>query len=663
MSGADAAARPPGPPGAAPSIADALLGVEVVWVRRGEEPPDHAWRFGVRWLRPRPRSAALAYLESPGAFRGPAVDDRRPAVALFVFPGLDDVVALAMWAWERGGRGRPGGAGWEAVAHYADNVRQGLLPETLPPTRLPQSVYRAIAEARLKGDRSGFVEPALWLVELLVARVAEGRSLLHDDLVSDEPFLVEYLDLLREDEARYREDRDRGLRFRARIPADAALGRETVLPLLAVSSPRATHFRVWAQRDPEAPGGPGWPLVVVQRRPIEPGLTDVQVTARPSARVTVSFLAASLTSAERAVAGPDAEPWYAGADYEERMVASPEEGTRLTLRQVLDAISGPLALRRLWPRWVVPSAAAALLLAAALGAALLARPTIFGLGRGQEEGDAGGTSGEERIRAERAAASRAAFASRRDRALLVATERFSDPGWRPLRYPVRQARALGAALERRGFAVTLLENPTHDQVTAALARTHAEAWGPYDQLVVYFAGHGSVDERLRTGRLVLADSRREGGFLSLADLRQTLVEHAARHVLLVLDACQAGRVRERPLASEVALDPRSDLQGAELAYRGAPGDAPEIDEATAIEKLAVPSRRYMTAVDRDATPDESRFSAGLIALLESGAGYLTDLSLAARLEGIRPAPQYGRFAGDDETGGIVFGRPAVRGLP
>jgi hypothetical protein len=637
----------PPPPAPAPSIADALRDVEVVWVRRGETPPDSAWRFSVRWLEPRPRSAALGYLENPGAFRGPAVDDRRPVVALFVIPSFDDVVALAMWAWERAGRGRPGGPAWDAVAHYADNVRQGLLPETVPPTRAPQSVYRAIAELRLTGDRRGFVEPALWFVELLVAKVAEGKSLFHDDLVSTEPFLVEYLDLLRDDERRYREDRRRAERLRARIPADAAGGVDVALPLLAVSSPRATHFRIWAQRDPEAPGGAGWPLLAIQRRPVEPGLTDVQITAMPSAKVTLSFLADPLTAAERSVAGAGAGPWYAGADYDDRMVASPEEGTRLSLHQVVDAISGPLALRRVRPGWVLPSAAAGVLFAAFAVAAVV-RPGWLSGWRGVEPVQPPSIAQGQRAR--ELADARAAFASRKDRALLVATDRYGDPRWRSLGYPVKQALLLEAALRRRGFSeITLLQNPTHAQLIAELKKSNSgTAWSRYDQLLVYFSGHGAMFEELGTGRLVLADSSGDASaYLSLADLRVFLMNHASRHVLLVLDSCYAGAF---------SFDPERDLKGSSVSYRGAPSG---IDEDTALERLEPPTRRYLTAVGRDVTPDDSRFSAELIAFLASDApAYVTDLSLAAHLEGVRPSPRYGRFEGDQEAGAIVF-RPTT----
>jgi hypothetical protein len=375
----------------------------------------------------------------------------------------------------------------------------------------------------------------------------------------------------------------------------------------------------------------------------------------------VGFLAEALTAAERAVAGPGAEPWYAGEDYEGRMVASPEEGTRLSLEQVVGAISGPLALRRVRPRWVVPSAAAALALAA-LGVALALKPGLLTSHRGADPLETQPTAEEARLAAEharraaeQAAAARASFAARKDRALLVATERFQDPQWRRLRYPVKQATALEAALERRGFQVTLLQNPTFDEVTGALQRSKAEPWGPYDQLVVYFAGHGGVFRQLGTGRLVLADSRGENtNYLSLADLRQALVEHRARHVLLVLDSCYAGKVK---------FEPQADLAGTEVAYR-AGGPAPEIDEATAMEKLSVPTRRYLAAVGRDVTPDNSRFTAELIAFLSSDApGYLTDLSLRARLEGVHPTPRYGGFEGDDEAGGIVFRPPAAPPRP
>lgn len=684
--------------GAGPGrLASAMDGVKVVFVRPGERPPDDAWRFGVRWLEPRPRSAALGWLDDPRPFRGPAVRDDAPVVALYFKPSFDDLVALAMWAWERAGRGRAGGRAWEAVAYYADNVRQGFLPETVPPTRAPQALYRAIAEENLRGDRSGFVAPALALVELLVRKVEAGRSLLVDDLAVDdrggvEPFLVEYLQIVATDRQRYDQDRARADQYEARIPPEGAGGVATVLPLVAVACPRATLFRIWAQRDEAAPGGAGYPLLLTYRPTTAPGHADVQLTASPGARVTLSFLAAALTAAERGVAGPDAAPWYAGADYQDRMVASPEQGTRLSFEQVMEALRGPLALRevraaradqgraedprdnldhledvtrpRLSIAWGLSLGVAVLVAAISFGYRFVhPSPPVVAAGGGTSgiDGAGAGTTAvdrgqhrvitqdaqdaaDEEVRHEQAALE--AFRGRRDRALVFATDRYSDPAWPDLAYPVTQGTAIARALRRRGFDVTFRQNPTYRQVMDDLERSKSkDRWKPYDQLLVYFAGHGAVFRQLGTGRLVFADSRGDDTrCLSLPDLHQMLVEHPAQHVLLVLDSCYAGTFK---------FDPHRDLGGKDaVAVRG---DAAGVDEDAAKEMLGAPTRRYMTAVGRTVTPDRSQFSAKLIAFLRgASARFLTDQALAAQLQGVKPRPRHGAFEGDEDEAAFVF---------
>lgn len=660
----------------APSIAAALKDLEFVWIGPGEQPPPHAWPFCVRWLHPRPRSAAVQYFENPAAFEPVEHHDGPPVVALFVAPAFDEVVALAMWLSQRSGRGRPSGKEWEAVAYYADNVRQGLLPEKVAPTVAPQSVYRAMMEERLPGDRAGFLEHAVWLVELLVEKLQEGHKLFEEDLVSDEPFLVEYIDVLQKDELYYRQDLLRAQRYLAVVPEQAPGGiapaaspqdKPERLPLLAVRTPKATRFRMWAQRDPEAPGGEGWPLLVVQKPPTPgataPGLADFQLTATVRSKAHLGFLAGPLTERERQVGGLAADRWYAGADYGGRMVASPEKGTRLTFDQVLEVLSAQLSLRPVEKRWtplqrklfagfVVASWTLLLvLLWPGPRRALLSwipglwqpqntvqpAPPPVDQGRGFSTRRAG------------AAGTDAEFLGRNDRALLVATERYRDRQWRNLKFPVAQAHGLRTALERRGFQVTLLENPTLAAFKKELTATTKGVWGPYDQFVLYFAGHGGVST-LGSGRLVLADSSGEDSdYLSLADLRGWLMSHTSRHVLLVLDSCFAGTI---------SFDPPADLKGTPLENRGN-GDIPfGVDEVTAKEKLDSPVRRYLTAVGRDVTPDDSHFTATIIEMLSTGdREYVTDLGLAARLEGVRPSPKYGRFEGDVEAGAMVFRPP------
>jgi hypothetical protein len=231
----------------------------------------------------------------------------------------------------------------------------------------------------------------------------------------------------------------------------------------------------------------------------------------------------------------------------------------------------------------------------------------------------------------------------RDRALVVATDRYASPAWPRLAFPVRDARRIARALKGHGFEVTLLENATVAQFERAFQRLATESWGEYDQFLVYIAGHGDFREAWHSGRLVLADSTDDvGNYKSWPELRDALTGHRSRHVLLVLDVCYGG-----------TFEPAVAFEGAErLAYRGAPH---EIDERQAVARLGRRTRRFLSSVGKDLTPDRSAFAAALAAFLEDAQNrYRTDLDLAATVQHVSPSPVASSFQGDEAAGAFVF---------
>lgn len=120
------------------------------------------------------------------------------------------------------------------------------------------------------------------------------------------------------------------------------------------------------------------------------------------------------------------------------------------------------------------------------------------------------------------------------------------------------AEALARLLERDfGFELVgggplLDRDASRSRIEAALARLFEDT-RPWDQCLVYFAGHGTVlDGR---GFLVPVDgeSRPRARGLALASVIDRL-EHSPARGLLVLDACYAGRALQA-----IQLDPRVEL--------------------------------------------------------------------------------------------------------
>jgi hypothetical protein len=129
-------------------------------------------------------------------------------------------------------------------------------------------------------------------------------------------------------------------------------------------------------------------------------------------------------------------------------------------------------------------------------------------------------------------------------ALLVATDRYQDPGLRRLNAPTQDAEALKRVLEDpdiAGFDVTLLLNEPLHVVGEAVGELY-ESRGRQDLTLLYFSGHGLKDD---AGRLYLAmtNTRRESLLftaLSAHQIDEAIDSCASRQKVLVLDCCYSG---------------------------------------------------------------------------------------------------------------------------
>jgi Caspase domain/WD domain, G-beta repeat len=142
-------------------------------------------------------------------------------------------------------------------------------------------------------------------------------------------------------------------------------------------------------------------------------------------------------------------------------------------------------------------------------------------------------------------------------ALIVASDRYTDPGLRRLRAPASDARALAAVLRDPGiggFGVrTVLNEPAH-VVTLAVEEFFADR-RPSDLLLMHFSGHGVKDE---DGELYFAASNTVLGRLGATAVAAEFVSRRmnrsrSRRVVLLLDCCYAGAF-ERGLAARAGTD-------------------------------------------------------------------------------------------------------------
>ena len=131
-------------------------------------------------------------------------------------------------------------------------------------------------------------------------------------------------------------------------------------------------------------------------------------------------------------------------------------------------------------------------------------------------------------------------------ALLIATDLYKDRGFNKLANPIYDAESMGKLLkEEFDYDVTILKNPTLEQLENKLSSLYDQHFGPNDQLFVFFASHGLYHEKSKMGYLVATDSKVDDPnfktYLSYSDLGNKYLKNInCNRIFLVLDACFAG---------------------------------------------------------------------------------------------------------------------------
>jgi hypothetical protein len=143
--------------------------------------------------------------------------------------------------------------------------------------------------------------------------------------------------------------------------------------------------------------------------------------------------------------------------------------------------------------------------------------------------------------------------------------------FRRLRTAVNDVEAVATLLgDRYGFSVKLLRNATRGQIMSALHELR-QRLTESDNLLIYYAGHGELDQESQRGYWLPVDAESEdtGRWISNSDVRDLLNLMAVKHLLIVADSCfteTAGVVAGRPeRMSEAELARALDNYGATRA--------------------------------------------------------------------------------------------------
>ena len=250
------------------------------------------------------------------------------------------------------------------------------------------------------------------------------------------------------------------------------------------------------------------------------------------------------------------------------------------------------------------------------------------------------------------------------RALIIGNNDYAKTGgkWPPLKTAVSDAKALqGLLSESYHFSdVKLLENATRRDVLIAL-QALAKRVLANDSVLVYYAGHGYLDDETHSGYWVPVDARGldQTTYLRNSTIRDelTLIASRARHTLLISDSCFSGSLL-RSGSRGLPPDKDSDLYYQKVAVK------------KSVQIMAAGGEEYVD--DNYKSSGHSPFSYFLLNELQTNNRPLLTLSeLSTNVEkavanNVKQVPETGVLHGaGDELGEFVFIKVnvKVKGVP
>ena len=219
---------------------------------------------------------------------------------------------------------------------------------------------------------------------------------------------------------------------------------------------------------------------------------------------------------------------------------------------------------------------------------------------------------------------------------------------------VEDARAVSTLLRQKyGFKVTSLYDANRYAILSALNDLR-KGLGEGDNLIVYYAGHGELDEVNKRGYWLPVDADRDNPTNWISNVAITDIVNAiqAKHVMVVADSCYSGALTESGIASadeELSGDARTTWQKALVGRRArtalsSGGIAPVLDDGGGGHSVF--ARAFLDVLNRnDDVLEGSRLYREVAAQVES----------QARTRGFRQEPTYApiRF-GRHEAGDFFF---------
>jgi uncharacterized protein len=132
-------------------------------------------------------------------------------------------------------------------------------------------------------------------------------------------------------------------------------------------------------------------------------------------------------------------------------------------------------------------------------------------------------------------------------ALIIANQAYRH--WPRLNNPLNDAQDLKRMLEQRyGFETTLLVDSTRRDLFAAFNALRTKL-KPEDNLLVFYAGHGDIEETTQRGYWVPVDGEKgnRSNWISVVDVTDQINALGVRQVLVIADSCYSGTMARTAL--------------------------------------------------------------------------------------------------------------------
>ncbi|MET0333574.1 MAG: caspase family protein [Rhizobacter sp.] len=132
-------------------------------------------------------------------------------------------------------------------------------------------------------------------------------------------------------------------------------------------------------------------------------------------------------------------------------------------------------------------------------------------------------------------------------ALVIANQGYRH--WPKLNNPVNDAQDIKRMLEQRyDFQVTMLVDSTRRDLFAAFNALRTKL-KPEDNLLVFYAGHGDIEESTQRGYWVPVDGEKDNrsNWISVVDVTDQINALGVRQVLVIADSCYSGTMARTAL--------------------------------------------------------------------------------------------------------------------